>query len=634
MRGRCCTVLVIAAHAWILLSAASAKVRAIDSIGKTGGDLTAVCVERNLACLAKGSSLLIVDLSDPSHPKRIGEAALPGVIQEVAWADTRSVLLAGESIGLVHVDLADLAQPRIVGSAPIKSKPIRLKVSAGKAFVLGIMGALEIFDVKSASGPVFSASHSMEGPLRDFDFENEIGCGTSPLNPNYPNGRPEPPPPPARGKAPPRMPVTSRGYCVLVYRMEGGRKPVRSSVLELSGYPSQITLSDGIGAVSVREGVELIDIRDASKPVSVSFLPEKTVSGRCAISGSLLFVPGSRPAALTIYDISNPNEPRKVGTYESEGASGVAVNGGMACLLSSTLEVLDILDPGAPKLSGKVEEAFAPERIIVRNRTIYAADSSSRLVILDAANPSCPTELGETRLAAKAQTLAVSGTYVFAGCGGYGLNVVDASNPASVRLIKVMPKVTNPSRILLQGDYAYVSAKAGIYVLDIKRPEDPEIISLYSAEQNIQDVGIQGSLVYAAGGATGLHIIGVDYPLSPVFLGLKQTPRGSSRITLSDKMAYVWQQSGELLCFDLKDPMNPTLAGQIERCRSRIKVSGNSLYASNYKLITAMSLADPASPEPFVEYSCSGASDFDLDDQFLYVADTSAGLRVFKLAED
>ncbi len=116
-----------------------------------------------------------------------------------------------------------------------------------------------------------------------------------------------------------------------------------------------------------------------------------------------------------------------------------------------------------------------------------------------------------------AVNLTVAGSTVYVCCDR-GIVAVDIDDPLEPKVIAEIgsPSVTNPTSIKVMFRYAFVTDEAGMVVLDVTWPEKMRAIAgsrVSLAEAN--DVYIAREYAYVAGGSEGLVILDVQNPENP-----------------------------------------------------------------------------------------------------------------------
>lgn len=114
-----------------------------------------------MAYLATSEGLVIVDLSDPSRPRKLAALELADVTRDVAVAG-RYAYLAQRDEGMAVVDIADSAQPRLVGEVALRDGECGTLVVEGDRAVAAAGATLYLIDISSPEAP--RLLHSLPRP--------------------------------------------------------------------------------------------------------------------------------------------------------------------------------------------------------------------------------------------------------------------------------------------------------------------------------------------------------------------------------------------------------------------------------------------------------------------------------------
>jgi hypothetical protein len=281
-------------------------------------------------------------------------------------------------------------------------------------------------------------------------------------------------------------------------------------------YSSYIGLSD-------RNGVYVIDVSDKQNPKHVNSIPSGGVPNNAFVSGQLLFVNQSFPTY--IYSLSNPANPVKISQFPNywRFASNSVARSSTLYVLSTSLFTVDISNPGNPLLLDSVIVSnFAPMGILLsgnyaycsgmdraslsdvylttynisdlhniipidtlfigssslwerammakRGDYIYLANWSDGIATIDTRTPSKP-ELAMTTatLGEKCYDVKIAGDYLFAACLT-SVQVFRLDDPVRPTLVQYVPMSSLPQRLVVDGEYLYVSSNWGVHILHMNLP--------------------------------------------------------------------------------------------------------------------------------------------------------------------
>ena len=278
---------------------------------------------------------------------------------------------------------------------------------------------------------------------------------------------------------------------------------------------------------------------------------------------------------LVILDISNPCEPKEIGTYPVNNAQNVVVSGNIAY----------VTDQG---------EVLA-DRVL-----------SDKLVVIDVEVPSAPLKLGEYMPESKhvhrsLNNLAVEGHMVYLPISDR-LFVVDtstASDPVTLAEFEYRSNISSPGVAVVNG-VAYLQANR-LHVVDVSNPARPIEIGGFETGWG-SSIQVVDGIAYIPGWDDGLTILDVSTPSRPVKLGFYSDllgdysllPPGASarqtmlRVTVDNDIAYITYNFGVnhgtwtdilesgIVVLDVIDPGNPRLIDQFREVELISSIFGAS----------------------------------------------------------
>jgi hypothetical protein len=208
-----------------------------------------------------------------------------------------------------------------------------------------------------------------------------------------------------------------------------------------------------------------------------------------------------------VVDITAPESPAIVGNVDTSNALNVAISGSYAYVADydEGLRVILIATPQSPAIVGSVNTWYAHD-VAISGSYAYVADATAGLKVVDVTVPQSPAIVGSVYGGGSAYGVAVSGDYAYIAAGGSDLQVVDISTPASPTIVGSIDSLQGAAfDVVLMGDYAYLASQSGgVQVVDITTPQSPR--SAGGAPSEAHGVAVTG-YIYAAGGASGLHIL-------------------------------------------------------------------------------------------------------------------------------
>ena len=255
------------------------------------------------AFVAGGRTLTILDLSDPSSPKKVAEYSFPEQIWSFRLAGPYAYV-AANFYGLGVLDVSNPAAPKLRTSIKTPGQAKGVALVGTTAFVADHMSGVDVVDLSSLDKPTLRGSFFVDGYARDvaassrFAFAVDAPTGLYALDPARPG------PPDAIGQ------IQSAAAPSMIEVMEHGGRVIACLV--------------GGGAL------QLYDVTDPAKPVHLTSF--KTPGGRparIALDGARGYLTDGREG-VQIVDLSNPSSPALVGNIKTAApARDVAVGGGL-----------------------------------------------------------------------------------------------------------------------------------------------------------------------------------------------------------------------------------------------------------------------------------------------------------------
>ena len=270
------------------------------------------------------------------------------------------------------------------------------------------------------------------------------------------------------------------------------------------------------------------------------------------VQGDYVYV--SHHTTFTVWDVSNPVAPRKMGSTEfPEEIWGFRVRGDRAYVGANFFGVgiLDVSDPAAPTLLGSHKTLGQTKIGAVYENRVVLIDHMEGMVMVDTSDETAPTAAGSFFLDGYARDVVTSGRMAYATDSPTGLYVFDLSvpgppepvgilhAPASPRFIEVQREVGEPSGIL-------AGAGAGqLQIYDASNPAVPVKAATFETPGRASRVAMAGSLVFVADAQAGITIVDISMPSAPTAAGRFQTDAPARDIATTDTHVFVVVGAGE-----------------------------------------------------------------------------------------
>lgn len=244
-----------------------------------------------------------------------------------------------------------------------------------------------------------------------------------------------------------------------------------------------------------------------------------------------------REKGLYVLDITDPSNPQEVFNYDTpDRATFIEISNDKLYLSDRFgLLIFDISIPQVPVLLGSYDPPNEIERIQVIDNIAYAAVYYSGVLVLDVSNVANPEEISFVNSGFAIWTVAKYGDYIFAGGEASGLIVYDASNISNLVEIATYdlpdtlePLTTQdqpPLKMQVHGTQLFVAdGQSGLQVLDISDPSSPVLSDSYmtpdlqaftsSDQKVVWDFYIDGYTIIIGDYFNGIHMLNLGTNLN------------------------------------------------------------------------------------------------------------------------
>ena len=297
------------------------------------------------------------------------------------------------------------------------------------------------------------------------------------------------------------------------------------------------------------EGIHVIDNTDPSSPQRIAFIP---IPGNVdmAIKGTTLYADSY--VDLVAVDIADPPNAVEVARIEdafpymtpspwiaenfvagsqvdpADESFGVVVGWEQTRTERVRTDNLfgafegagDMAAPTGVNRSGATGFGGSMARFTIIEPYLYALhDSYIQLVRIE--DPVNPSLWSTVDVGWGIETIFPYGDYLFIG-STTGMFIYDNTNPENPRQLSAFAHVTSCDPVVAQGDYAYVTLRAGSFcgggvnrldILDIADLTNPQMVESY-AMQGPFGLGIDGSTLFVCDGVAGLKVYDATDPMN------------------------------------------------------------------------------------------------------------------------
>jgi len=266
---------------------------------------------------------------------------------------------------------------------------------------------------------------------------------------------------------------------------------------------------------------------------------------------------GDSRGRLYVVNVEATRAPRLVGSFAHDAAvltAPLSVRGDYLLLGShSTLYVIDVSDPEDPVEIGSYENAGGITDVVGVGATAYLTDGGG-LSVVDLSEPTAPDLLG--RVPMNAVALDVLDGIAVVGLRSGALCTVDLETLTVLGERDVDHRI---STVSLRGELAYVAGYDGVTICDLHDPAAPAPLARLVTFGSAMDVGFYDDLAYVLDSSGTMSVFDVAAPETPMLVAL--TERDGVRLTIVGNYAFV--ADGALQVLALHQPESPTLGATL-----------------------------------------------------------------------
>lgn len=251
------------------------------------------------------------------------------------------------------------------------------------------------------------------------------------------------------------------------------------------------------------------------------------------------------------------------------------------------VHVVDASNPGAPRLVATLAGAEVPRSLSgaleVSGTTLYVGNFDL-VRVLDVTNPASPIERATIPTPGGSIGSDLQNQILYIGTQGGGLRIVDISTPASPQLLSTVPASFAIQQVAVQGNVVYFTDGSSLVTANVSDPANPAILGSVSlGSVNVIDIDVAGNLAFVATSVDGMRIVDVSNPASPQLRGRVASLDSTIGVAAGRAgRAYMADARGGMVVVDVSDPVlpralqNTAINGEI----LSLLRNGNSLYAA------------------------------------------------------
>ena len=567
------TVLVLLESGHVLTIDASQPSPALRLLGELSPATERLVAHAGMCYSTEPGAGLSISACDADGIKSRARFVTSGAIRDLRVADNIAYLADGPA-GLTLVDVADSAQPRLLGSNNKLGDVEHVALGAGRALVSNRHGDILLVDVTRPALPLLvsrlrtdaapnaivwsdgDAWLATPSGAQRVDFHAEAAPVISDEGVNLGGSR--------RGYINDNILYVADWFSGLhLYDIADPTHLRHAGNFHTPGSSKGVVVRDGVAFVGDDDhGVQIIDVSDPAKPTLLSNIPTPGLAYTMKLVDGWLYIADHR-GGLHIADVSDVRAPRLLGSYDTPGkAWAVDVRGHYAFVADdvSGLLILDVSDARAPRLVGQFAPGGAAEDVRLRDQYAFVTFFDQGLFILDITDPAAPRAAGQIAIPGNARGVDLQGGYAYVAAWEAGLQIIDIGDIAHPRSAGYYDTDGSAWGVNVRGDYAYVlDWWGGIKSVDIRSAKAPQLADRYHARAPIHDVTLTQRYALTAADSAGVQIYDIKNPLNPIWATGVDLAAAATSVAYADETAYVAATTG-IAAIDLHDPFSARLS--------------------------------------------------------------------------
>jgi hypothetical protein len=383
--------------------------------------------------------------------------------------------------------------------------------------------------------------------------------------------------------------------------------------------------------VFLPEGDALTILRLGGSPLSRISPNQGRIQG-LDLAGETVFL--ITPIGLAAVDVQDPEQPQLL-SFLPGGGEAVRIMGDFAFVAARAagLRVISVSDPRRPVLASTFSlpgKALAIE-VDPQMELAYIAADDGGLRIIDVSTPDLPRQVSSMTPAGGVQELELQEGRLSLSNADRIL-LIDVSRPEDPQLLGTYAPPRHARRIRVMDNIAYVAdLDGGLKVFDITEPAQPLLVYA-ETEGMTYDLVVRGNRAYLADGPDGIRILDISRPARPRLVSRLQLGGIAQGIAVWEDLLLVAAGDAGLYTVNLYRERDPVVMAQWDTDGDArdVKTDGNLAYVADgpagLKLVSLVRYDSPALRGTL--YTAGDAQALGIDGTFLYVAADDGGLQI------
>ena len=251
------------------------------------------------------------------------------------------------------------------------------------------------------------------------------------------------------------------------------------------------------------------------------------------------------------------------------------------------------------------------------NQTQYAflADGDKGFEIINIADASSPVLTYNFNTGGFVREVLIdtidNNVYAFLSDKVKGLFILNISNPLNPIIDTNILYTSGVNSVELKDNCLLVALLSGsIKLLNVDNIQDSVYeLNTYTPKNTVEHIEIAGNYAYFIERVTGLEIVDISNPFSPIFITTFKSPGNCYDIKIADDIAYIAEGNPGVSVISVANPSQPYFIRIVDLNTDvrALDYSPNFLFAAEYNDgVEVMNLFNPTEPESFAYFEPGG----------------------------
>jgi len=480
-----------------------------------------ILIRGERAYIADGfRGIKILDINDPGNPILLGSRKTINATKLALSGDI--VFIADGKAGIKIIDISSERKPARAGSI-VTENASDILLHNSELFIADGSGGLKIFDASDSSNLKLISNFECENAIalaidNNIAYVADSGSGVKIVTISDLNN-------PVQISQIPLDNVTdiivNENYIfvsdltqgLLIYEISDPLRPVLFDNVSMDG-ASALTLNNGIIYLTDKEGFKTVESFTTGRSfVIAEYQSDGKAYNLTYIDNSLYLSDHSN--GVKIVDVSSPTDSDSFSVTQeltTSYAESVVAYGSKLLIADGeggiSLGNITYSEDGSQQieLQDSIDLPGITKSLVVYNNTAYIAAREEGMHILNLETK----EIDTVYTGGSVQEIAVTKDLIFIADGVKGLKIYSNTDIGTPKLISRV-KLSNVVTVDVTDTYVIAGGRDGLSVIDVSNPDNPVIVSSFTAGW-IEDIHLEPGYIYAAAGSEGLIVLDMRNP--------------------------------------------------------------------------------------------------------------------------